>query len=207
MIPVVLQKVKDLGFKVFGEAEGSANYDMNLVAIRAKPQKGRKKIKAGEFRDLIYLIYRAQGQWVSKCWTCTTIPGTYYLKTASKDFGQNATAVIVPGQYPGSHAVGQHRGYEAWRQVGNLTIARDGNKDDLIDIGDPETFKTGSKMAINIHRASATRESKVNSKWSAGCCVINDPKAFQQFLNTAKLQQHHHPKWKTLTFTLLDQWM
>ena len=206
MIPVILERVKELGFQVFGEADGSANYDMNMVAIRAKPQKGRKKIKAGEFRDLIFLVYRAQGQWISKCWTCTTTPGTYYLKTASKDFGQNGTAIVVADrQYRGSHQVGMHRGYEALRQVGNLTIARDGNKDDLIDIGDPETFKTGSKMAINIHRASATKTSTVNSKWSAGCCVINDPKAFAQFLNTARLQVEHGVG-KTFTFTILDQW-
>ena len=205
MMPVVLERVKSLGFKVFGENEGSANYDMNLVAIRAKPQKGQKKIKAGEFRDLIFLIYRAHGQWVSKCWTCTTSPGTYYLKTASKDFGRNGTAVVVPGQYAAAYKVGHHKNYEALRQCGPLTIYRDGNKDDLVDIGSPEDFETGSDMAINIHRASATKASKVNSKWSAGCCVINDPKGFAQFMNTAKLQVEHGVG-KTFTYTLLDQW-
>ncbi len=192
MLPPLLERVKALGYKVYTNGD----WDMNIIAERSKNRK------AGKFDDRIFLAYKVQGQWRQNMFTCTTDPGTYYLKTASKDFGQKATAVVKPGQYPKSYCIGSHTGYTALVQRGPLKIYRDGNMDEVVDY-DESTVKEGSRMGINIHRASASRVSEKNTNWSAGCCVLNDPVGFEEFMRICQKQVRQRG-WKWFTYTLIE---
>jgi hypothetical protein len=81
------------------------------------------------------------------------------------------TAILVPGQYRGSHAIGLHQGkYKALRQVKPFLYIEIQIKTMNYDLK-PETINTGL-FGINIHRASKWGVSQLIDKWSAGCQVI-----------------------------------
>ena len=191
-LPPVLERVEALGHKAFSNGD----WDMNIVAERSKERK------AGKFDDRIFLIYKCQGQWRQHMWACTTDPGTYYLKTASKEWHDKGTAITAPGQYPASHQIGTHKTYEAMVQVGKMKCFRDKTMDETLDM-DPETIEEG-RFSLNIHRSSATKISKSNWKHSAGCCVFSDPAGFAEFMRLCH-KQIRQRGWKTFTFTLIGE--
>ena len=191
-LPPVLERVEALGHKAFSNGD----WDMNIVAERSKERK------AGKFDDRIFLIYKCQGQWRQHMWACTTDPGTYYLKTASKEWHDKGTAITAPGQYPASHQIGTHKTYEAMVQVGKMKCFRDKTMDETLDM-DPETIEEG-RFSLNIHRSSATKISKSNWKYSAGCCVFSDPAGFAEFMRLCH-KQIRQRGWKTFTFTLIGE--
>jgi len=191
-LPPILERVEALGHKAFSNGD----WDMNIVAERSKERR------AGKFDDRIFLIYKCQGQWRQHMWECTTDPGTYYLKTASKDWHDKGTAITAPGQYPASHQIGTHKTYEAMVQVGKMKCFRDKTMDETLDM-DPETIEEG-RFSLNIHRSSATKISKSNWKYSAGCCVFSDPAGFAEFMRLCHKQVRQRG-WKTFTFTLIEE--
>jgi len=192
LLPPILERLKSLKYKVFTNGD----WDMNIVGMRSKERK------AGKFDDRIFLIYKCQGQWRQHMWACTTDPGTYYLKTASKDWHDKGTAITAPGQYPASHSIGVHRGYPALVQTGKMKCFRDKNMDEVLDM-DPESLEEG-RFGLNIHRSSATKISKSNYKWSAGCCVFSDPAGFEEFMRLCRKQVRQRG-WKTFTYTLIEE--
>ena len=70
-----------------------------------------------------------------------------------------------------------------------VKVYRDNNRNDVLDMN-PDTIQDGY-FGINIHRASAVRETESVNKYSAGCQVIADPKDFDQFLSLCDLQIEH----------------
>lgn len=191
MLPPLLERVASLGHKTFS----SGDWDMNIIAIRSKERK------AGKFDDRIFLVFKVQDQWRQHMWTCTTDPGTYYLKTAAKDWHDKGTAIAAPGQYRASHSIGSHRGYTALVQTGKMKCFRDKNMDETLDM-DPSTLEEG-RFALNIHRSSATKISKANIKWSGGCCVFANPAGFAEFMRLCHKQVRQRG-WKTFTYTLIE---
>ena len=97
-LPVVLQQVKALGYKVF---DGDAEYDLNIVGIRSKDDT------PNVFNDLMTVSYKVKGQWYTRSWQCTTDPGTYWLNNPMNVKG---TALLVPGQYRGVYKLDKHAG-------------------------------------------------------------------------------------------------
>jgi len=111
------------------------------------------------------------------------------------------TAVLKPGQYRGSHKIGKHKGYPALQQVGNLTVYRDGNRDDVVD-SDSSNEQTGV-FGINIHRASSSNESHFVGRWSAGCQVLADPLHFGFLMSLCRQSAKRHGP--VFTYTLLEE--
>jgi len=94
------------------------------------------------------------------------------------------TAILKPGQYRRSEAIGKHRGpYDALTQVRPVSVFRDPNRDEVLDDGG---FEETGLFGINIHRANPSRESVQVDKCSAGCQVIADPVEFDVFISLCR---------------------
>jgi hypothetical protein len=157
----------------------------HLVGIRSKANA------KNQFDDLIAVINNNEISW----YTCTTNPGTHWLLNLLNPKG---TAVLKPGQYLDTWKIGLHQGkYEALTQCANVTVFRDGDRDDIAE--ESKITETGI-FGINIHRANPSIVSKLIDKWSAGCQVLNDPKQFNELLNKCKATKN-----KTFTYTLLNE--
>jgi hypothetical protein len=134
-------------------------------------------------------------------YTITTDPGTYYLQHPMNTLG---TAVLKPGQYPGSHAFGYHhqkQDHPALVQVGTLTVYRDNDKDNV-----PEVTKVedkGSGFGINIHGANKNGITTSIGKWSAGCQVFCEWNKKEEFLTICKIFQTALKN--KYTYTLLEE--
>ena len=102
-LPVVLQRCRALGYKVF---EGE--WDLNVVAVRSADQT------PNVFNDLITVSTLVDSQWTTWSFQCTTDPGLYHLRNPSRVEG---TAALCPGQYRGSHKLGLHRGRHSRKQM------------------------------------------------------------------------------------------
>lgn len=194
-LPVVLQRVAALGYKVFS----GSDYDLNIVGIRSASQAPNL------FDDLLTISYQLKGQWFTRSWDFTSDPGLYWLRNPGRRAG---TAILCPGQYPGMWALGKHRGsYTALVQVGKARFFRDNDRDSELDM-DPETIEE-SIIGANLHRASRVRKSTQVDRWSAACQVVADGTPggdYDQLIRLAKRQVEAHPTWKRYTYTLLEEW-
>lgn len=168
-------------------------FNVNIIGVRSN------NIMANTFDDWLYLIYRDNNLNMQVCeFNITTDPGTYYLKNP---LNINGTAILVPGQYRGSHQLGLHRGkYEALKQKMPLRIWRDRNQDNILD-------KSGKIYegiyGINIHRSNASGASNVVERWSAGCQVFQDVRDFNFFMSICKKAAQIYNN--SFTYTLLEE--
>ena len=155
-------------------------YNLNIVGIRNSETGDRVTNK---FDDCITVSFKTKKYgWHFSCYKATTDPGQHWVANLLNPKG---TAILVPGQYRGSHVIGYHQGkYKALRQVKPLPVYRDSNKDMIYD-WKPETIQTGL-FGINIHRASKWGVSKLIDRWSAGCQVIASTHDFNDFMITAE---------------------
>ena len=192
-LPVVLQRVKALGYKVF---DGDAAYDLNIVGIRSKDTT------ANTFNDLMTVSYKVKGQWYTRSWECTTDPGLYWMQNPMRVEG---CAQLVCGQYRGSHKLGKHRGqYNALVQTGGkVKVYRDPDKDETFD-QDSATIDEGY-FGINIHRANSRNTSRRVDKWSAGCQVFANPNDFAEFIKLCRKQVSVNG-WGSFSYTLIEEW-
>lgn len=195
MLPPVLQRMKSLGFAVFE----SGAYNLNLFGIRNKSRQ------SNEFDDLMGCAYKEEdgGPWLVHFWKATTDPGTYWLANPMRVEG---TAILVANrQYRGCWQIRKHRGkYDALCQVRPVQVYRDSNKDSILDLVPDSTME--GLFGINLHASSQKHDSPEVNKWSAGCQVHGTAAGFSDMMRLARLQQEHHPNWKSYTYTLLDQW-
>ena len=192
MLPLILQRIQAAGYAIFQNGP----YDLNLFGIRSA------HLFPGSFDDLMGCAYQnVEGSWVVEYWQATTDPGLYWLEHPQNVKG---CAILCPGQYRGVYAIDKHAGaYDALCQRnGPVTVWRDNDRDKVLD-HDVET-DTGM-FGINLHHASYTGTSSVVGKWSAGCQVIANIKDFERMMELARLQQQHHPGWKSYTYTLLEE--
>lgn len=166
--------VKDKGYLWFENGD----YNLNIVGVR-NMTKGNKATNL--FDDWIVLAYKVKGEWNFHSFKATTEPSTHYLKSP---LNKNGTAIVKPSQYRSAYALGLHAGqYEALRQVGELRIYRDNDRDGEYDyVNETSSFNDG----INIHRASKHGESIYIDKWSAGCQVIANVKDWNIFISLVK---------------------
>lgn len=186
-----------LGHEVFdGVAKDGSrkNHDLNIFGVRsANAQPNRFDDWLGVF----WMDWDAGG-WAYRVWPATTDPGTYWMRNYDNSKG---VAILVPGQYPSSHKLGTHKGYEALQQISPVKVYRDANKDTRHDTAGA-TIDTGI-FGINIHRANALRASIQVDKWSAGCQVIADPSHFAELMD---LCREAKALWgNTFTYTLLKE--
>ena len=186
MRPILLDHVDALGHAVFEEGE----YNLNIIGIRSATHD------ANQFDDRLCVVFRDEQGWVTRTWKCTTDPGSFWLDNPMKVAG---AAILVPGQYRGSHQIGKHRGkYDALVQRKPVRVYRDANKDEILDM-DPSTEEEGL-FGINIHKAG-TDSTQVN-KWSAGCQVFSHSADFDEFMSICYAAKS---KWgNSFTYTLID---
>ncbi len=163
---------------------------INIIGVRSTNDI------ANSFDDWLYLIYKDEnGALQIHEFPITTDPGAYWLQNPSNVKG---TAILVPGQYKDSHAIGLHQGkYEALKQQKPLKVWRDNTGDLTLD-------KTGEIdegiFGINIHRSNATSESAIVEKWSAGCQVFKRVADFNFLMNVCKNSGQ-----RDFSYTLLEE--
>ena len=166
------------GYKWF-EDKSNKGYDVNIVGIRNSEVSNEV---TNHFDDTLTISYKVDGEWKFHSWPATTDPGQYWIENPiSKD----GTAILVPGQYRGSHMIGLHQGkYEALRQRKPVKVYRDNDKDLEYDT-DEDTIKEGI-YGINIHRSNPYDQSYYVNKWSAGCQVFKKVADFHEFMDICR---------------------
>ena len=173
------------------------DYNLNIVGVRNSDTFGKV---TNRFDDKITVSYTKQDQPKYFEFAATTDPGSHWERNL---LNENGVAILVPGQYRGSHTIGLHQGkYEALKQQKPVKVYRDKDKDGEYDFL-AENIHEGI-YGINIHRATAREGGKSTQvdKWSAGCQVIaanDDFKTFMKIVNkSAELYG------SSFTYTLIE---
>jgi len=188
MEQVLLQALATRGYRV-----ATRPFELNIIGIRHNTSI------PNVFKDSLNVLFTDNTGKLSSCsWMATTDPGTYWLCNPMNEQG---TAVLKPGQYAGSHALGMHRGkYLALVQVKPVTVVRDFNRDGKADY-DTGREETGL-FGINIHRALSSGTTKYIDSYSAGCQVFASADDFNTFLQLA--ERHKGLYGNSFTYTLLS---
>lgn len=188
METILQQALAQRGYRI-----ATRPFELNIIGIRANTHI------PNVFNDSLNVLFTdSSGKAIAYTWMATTDPGTYWLKNPLNDQG---TAILKPGQYPGSHALGMHRGaYLALVQVKPLTVVRDFNRDGKADY-DTGRQETGL-FGINIHRAQVNGLTKYIDNYSAGCQVFANVEDFNTFLQLA--ERHKNLYGNSFTYTLLS---
>lgn len=180
------------GYKFF---DGNTSWNINIVGVRSSNNK------IDHFDDNMMILYRNDNkEWEVFCAPATTDPG---LISLLKPINKNGTAILVPGQYRGSHKIDLHAGkYLALRQSGApVKVYRDDDRDRVLDMKD-STIQEGY-FGINIHRGSPHGDTKLVKSYSAGCQVLQNAKEFNRFL---RICQKSAEKFSNqFTYTLLEE--
>ncbi|MDC0598867.1 hypothetical protein OAP18_03420 [Gammaproteobacteria bacterium] len=187
-LKAIEEAVKRLGYLWFTEGD----YNLNLVGIRSSDTD------SNAFNDCLIVAFFVDQRPHLFIFDCTTDPGIYWRKHPINVLG---TAIVKPGQYPGLWKIGKHQGrYEALVQRSPVTVYRDNNKDQAIDVSDNTPVETGF-FGINCHKAGDS--SKQVDKWSAGCQVLSSDDDFGLLM---ALCRKAAAKWgNSFTYTLIDQ--
>ena len=161
------------------------SFNINLFGIRSDDSQSNK------FDDIVgvafYIDFSTPAVFGFKA---TTDPGKYWLQNP---MSREGTAILVPGQYKGSHAIGVHgrsgkSPYKALEQINHMTYVRDNNKDMKLDFElyrDPELLKKhgfSANIKSNIHRASLNVLVQFVEKYSAACQVIQSADDFAKLI-------------------------
>lgn len=182
--------VKSKGY-VYFEDVNNKGFDVNIIGIR-NSSTGQKVTNA--FDDCITLSYKENGEWKFHCWPATTDPGK---KGVLEYHNAAGVARLVEGQYRGSHGIGLHQGkYEALRQLKNVKVYRDANKDLNYD----ENKIAEGVFGINIHKAGA--DSTYVENWSEGCQVFKKSADFEAFMKICRKARDIHGN--SFTYTLIE---
>lgn len=190
---VAIAKIRSVMLKKGYAFWDTGDLNLNIIGIR----KANGRVDA--FDDWITCIYKRNDQWCMNEWAATTDPGLFWMKNFDNPKG---VAFLVPGQYLSAWQIGLHRGkYEALVQTRPVTVYRDNNKNDIIELA-PETKDTGL-FGINIHRAHEQFLMDKVDQWSAGCMVIDRPEDFAQFIGLCKESANKYGN--HFTYTLLDE--
>lgn len=186
--------VKAKGY-VWFEDTNNKGFDVNIVGVR---NSGPGKRVTNVFDDFITISYKENGIWKFHEWSMTADPGKKAVLQFSNSRG---VAILVPGQYRGSHQIGLHKNqYEALRQRSNVKVFRDKNKDMTFDM-DPSTINEGL-FGINIHRSNPSTESTYVEDWSEGCQVFKRVRDFNEFMSICRKARDIHGN--SFTYTLLE---
>lgn len=175
--------------------DSNLSFNLNIIGIR----KGSNT--SNHFDDNICIVYRnADKEWEVFSAPATTDPGrTSLVRPANK----KGTAILVPGQYRGSHKIDLHAGkYMALRQSGGVvSVYRDSDRDATLD-KNSATIETGF-FGINIHRASSRGSTKLVNSYSAGCQVLQDVADFYQLMRLCETSAGIYGN--KFTYTLLEE--
>lgn len=135
------------------------------------------------FNDILTVTYKENGLEKMKAYCITTEPGVFYQKNLLNPEG---CAVVQPGQFIDSYAIGFHKGYDGKKMnpktnqpypahralvlIGDITIKRDKDLDGIA--GNSGKIMSGKNTGCNIHGAVRSDMTKTIGPWSAGCQVF-----------------------------------
>lgn len=149
--------------------------ELNIIGIR-NTSKGN--IVTNYFDDWITMTFRLDNKWFSYQWEATTDPGR---KSMLSFRNPNGVARLIPGQYIHCWELGKHKNqYEALRQIGNVRVTRDNDRDLIYD--GKQIFE--GIYGINIHKAG--QNSIIIEDWSEGCQVFKKSLDFESFMEIVK---------------------
>jgi hypothetical protein len=189
----IQKAVECKGYKWF---EGG-DYNLNIVGVRNSGTFGKV---TNRFDDKITVSYTKQDQVKYFEFDATTDPGSHWERNL---LNKDGVAILVPGQYKGSHTIGLHQGkYEALKQQKPVKVYRDKNMDGKYDML-AENIHEGI-YGINIHRATAREGGKSIQvdKWSAGCQVIAANDDFKTFMKIVHKSAELYGR--SFTYTLIE---
>jgi hypothetical protein len=168
------------------------DYNLNIFGVRAKTRL------ANQFDDLRGILYKDKGLYKLFSIRQSTDPGITGLKKPCRPEG---CAILVPGQYRSSYKIGFHKGRLALIQIKPVSVYRDWNKDNILDM-DPSSIMTGM-FGINIHDP-LTESEKVDGR-SLGCQVTRIKMDHSDFMDIC-LDAHNKHGWSDIfTYTLFDE--
>jgi len=184
----VRQECARLGYVVF-----TGYLNLTLVGVRNASRT------SDLWDDWVGAVYQdSNGSWQASLFQATTDPGRAWLRKPGRRAG---TAILVPGQHRGSHAVGLHRGkYKAMKARKLLPVWRDADKDDYLDFHQGPVYNDGT--GINIHRASLRGSAVRVGSYSAGCQVIRKPGDWTDFLDLVDASAARYGS--VFSYTLLE---
>ena len=173
-------------------------YNLNIIGVRSKKSVRQEN----KFDDAIIVCWGVDSERTGipnkLIFAATTDPG---IKSLKAPMNYKGTAILVPGQYRGSHTIGFHQGkYEALVQCAPVKVYRDADKDNILDM-DKRTIDTGI-FGINIHKAGIA--SVIVDGWSAGCQVLAIEKDYAIFMDLCRKQKLAGYGDK-FTYTLLEE--
>ena len=189
----IQKAVESKGYKWF---EGG-DYNLNIVGVRNSDTNG---VVTNKFDDKFTLSYSVGGEMKYHEFDATTDPGSHWEKNL---LNKDGVAILVPGQYRGSHEIRLHQGkYEALCQKKPVKVYRDKNMDGKYDMLE-ENIHEGI-YGINLHRATANEGGKSTQidKWSAGCQVIAANDDFKLFMELAYKAKDLYGN--SFTYTLIE---
>tara|TARA_R110002072_G_scaffold5791_1_gene36082 strand:+ start:135 stop:740 length:606 start_codon:yes stop_codon:yes gene_type:complete len=158
-------------------------YNLNIFGIRDTC------FADDTFNDYIGVAYEDECEFKVDLYKGSTDPAVHYLRNP---LNRNGTIIMLEGQYRGCYKIGIHNrskpvnSYSALEQIGPMSYIRDNNKDDVLDID--ESKKITGVYKTNVHRCSKYRVLRYVGLYSAGCQVIQNPKHFDAFMDTANRQ-------------------
>ena len=196
MAEIYVEKIKEaMKRKKYVFFDSNLPLNLNIIGIR------KDSNTSNHFDDNICIVYRnSNKEWEVLAAAATTDPGRTSL---IKPVNRKGAAILVPGQYRGSHKIDLHAGkYMALRQSGGaVSVYRDNDKDTILD-KDSATIETGF-FGINIHRASRHGSTKLVNSYSAGCQVLQNSEDFYQMMKLCEDSAEIYGN--RFTYTLLEE--
>lgn len=186
-VDIFLEKSVENNYHIFSNS--NLPYNLNIVGWRDVIGK------SNEFCDWLAVYWLTKHGWERRGWRVTTRPGIPWLLNPMRESG---TAILCPGQYLQTYALGMFKGYTALKQVKEVKVYRDNNLDDKVDT-DTMVIETGL-FGIHIHRAGWM--SKVVGLSSAGCQVFQSRAGFDKFIDICRLAERFYGN--KFSYTLLE---
>lgn len=166
--------------------------NLTLIGIRARDTD------ANSFNDLLCVLAEdSGGKMQLQTFAITTDPGRHYL---NRPINVAGTAILKPGHYKSCWQIGAHQGkYSALVQRGLMTVYRDRNKDNRLDLAHEQTGYFG----INLHRAGANATTLKTDTVSAGCQVFASSADFDTVMALAQRSAAKYGN--RFSYTLLNE--
>ena len=128
-------------------------------------------------------------------------------------------AVMAEGQHPRLWKLGLHRGYKALEQVGDVTVYRDNNRNNVLNFGvgddysDSGLIQQTGDFSINGHASDSDPwdsqdKSRIDGdigRWSAGCQVFARSSDFRRLIGLCEQSAALGLYGDKFTYTLVRQ--
>lgn len=191
-----LIKVSEIyNYPIF-RSKGKYDYNLNIWGIRSNNKN------TADFNDSCAVFFESKdGTWNLIKFKITTDPSDISLLDPINDKG---TAIVKPGHYKSLWVKGYHKGrkdHPALIQHSPITVYRDNNKDDILDLDVPTE---PGIFGINMHRASKWHINIKIGLYGAGCQVHYDVHKYDNIF-IPLIDESIEEGLKTFSYTLIEE--